>query len=219
MTDIESLWKFDLRRGPTDHPRNGACLYDAANWIVYGEIGDDPPCACPVIRAYAIRLNDTLPDDQRQRLKPFILRVVGNRDPESEAARAEYLVRQAVDVIVPMALEAAVLTKRATSPLTVLCGGASEGVALAVISAARATAARGDAAEAAVGGGRWFDAAAHAGRAVEAALDAAVLDCTARNRVYDAAIEALDGALRTGRQADPFDDGAVRRAVAAFECV
>lgn len=87
MTDIAALWEYDLRRGKTDHPRNGACLMDAAKWIVYGEIGDDPECACPIIRAYAIGLNDMLPDDQRQRLKRFILRVVDNRDPESEGAR------------------------------------------------------------------------------------------------------------------------------------
>ena len=101
MIDIEALWKFDLRKGYTDHPRNGACLMDAARWIVYREIGDDPPCTCPIIRAYAIRINDMLPDDERQRLKRFILRVAGNRDPESEQARAEYLVKQTAGVIVP----------------------------------------------------------------------------------------------------------------------
>ena len=56
MIEIETLWKYDLRRGNTDHPGNGACLYDAAKWISYGETGDDPPCACPVIRCTAPHL-------------------------------------------------------------------------------------------------------------------------------------------------------------------
>ena len=55
MTDIADLWNFELCKGSSDHPRNGACLYDAANWIIYGTVGDDPPSACPVTRAFAFR--------------------------------------------------------------------------------------------------------------------------------------------------------------------
>ena len=55
-------------------------------------------------RAFAFRLNDLLPDDERQRLKLFILRVVDNRDPDNEPARADYLVQRVADVIVPIAV-------------------------------------------------------------------------------------------------------------------
>lgn len=60
--NIADIWKYDLRKGATDHPRNGACLFDASMWLVYGRIGDDPPCSCPVIRSYAIGLNDGIDD-------------------------------------------------------------------------------------------------------------------------------------------------------------
>lgn len=30
---IQDLWKYDLRRGNTDHPSNGACLFDAGMWL------------------------------------------------------------------------------------------------------------------------------------------------------------------------------------------
>ena len=70
--NISEIWKYDLRQGNTDHPANGACLFDAGMWLVYGKIGDDPPCSCPVIRRYAIGLNDRFNDTDRQRLKPFI---------------------------------------------------------------------------------------------------------------------------------------------------
>ncbi len=206
MTDIVDLWKYDLRRGSTDHPRNGACLYDAANWIVYGEIGDNPPRACPVIRTYAFCLNDLLPDNERQRLKLFILRVVDNRDPENEPSRAEYLVQRIANVITPMPLEA-----------TGLMGGAIyRAVPFVAISTARAAAANAFLAEAAIAEACWEDAAVYAAEAVDAAAKA-VSNSRTRNRVYDAAIETLDGALKIGKQADPFDEETVRLAVALFE--
>jgi hypothetical protein len=102
--DISSLWKYDLRQGNTDDPRNGACLFDAGMWLVYGKIGDNPPCSCPIIRAYAIHLNDSMPDDQRQLLKPFILRVVGNRDPAAEDARSHFIVLETARRIVGLSL-------------------------------------------------------------------------------------------------------------------
>lgn len=208
MIDIETLWNFELRRGNTDHPRNGACLMDAARWIVYREIGDDPECACPVIRAYAIRINDTLPDDERQRLKQFILRVVGNRDPENEMARAEYLVKQTADMIVPIALEAEAAALR---------GPVSE-TEIATISATRGAVAALYWAEANVGAD-WenadTEAAGYAARAAVAASDAAG-SASAKQQVYDAAIEMLDGVLSIGKQVSPFDAGEVCLAIHAF---
>jgi hypothetical protein len=227
MIEIETLWKYDLRRGNTDHPGNGACLYDAAKWISYGEIGDDPPCACPVIRAYAIGLNDMLPDDQRQRLKPFILRVGNNRDPESEPARAEYLIRCAVGMILPIALEGGRLMERAAVLRRVARDGSLEDVRIVAEDAAGATArlaaddgraatakAAAYAAQAAIAGPHSGTGAAVA-KVAEAAADAG--NAEVRQWVYDAAMETLDGVLGIGTQADPFDDADVRQAITAFE--
>lgn len=227
MTEIETLWKYDLRRGNTDHPSNGACLYDAAKWISYGEIGDDPLCACPVIRAYAIGLNDMLPDDQRQRLKPFILRVARNRDPESERARAEYLIRRAVGAILPIALEAGRLMERAAVlrrvardgtlvEVRIVAEDAAGATARLAADASRAATARAAACAAqAASPGPLLGAGAAVAKVAEAAADAG--NAEVRRRVYDAAIETLDGVLGIGRQADPFDEADVRQAVAVFE--
>jgi hypothetical protein len=223
MIEIETLWKYDLRRGNTDHPGNGACLYDAAKWISYGEIGDDPPCACPVIRAYAIGLNDMLPDDQRQRLKPFILRVAHNRDPESEPARAEYLIRRAVGAILPIALEADRLMERAAELRRVAREGTLEdlrsvAVDVRVVAADAGCAAAANAAAFAANAaaaGMPFRAGDVVARVAKAAGESG--NAEVRQRVYDAAIETLEGVLGIGRQADPFDEGEVRRAIAVFD--
>ena len=206
MTDITNLWNFTLCQGSTDHPRNGACLYDAANWIIYGTVGDDPPSACPVIRAFAFRLNDMLPDDERQRLRMFILRVIDNRDPAREPDRAKYLVERVADEIVPMARKAARQAKNKDRDAGTFAKAAADQIAAA--KAARAKAAGGDA--------DWQDVADYVANAVEAATKA-VSNKRTRKRVYDAAIEILDGALKIGKRADPFDEDAVLRAVAMFE--
>ena len=214
MFNIEDLWHFNLRRLNTDHPRNDGCLMDAARWIVYREIGDNPECACPIIRAYAIRINDMLPDDERQRLKRFILRVVGNRDPESEQARAEYLVKQTAGVILPIGLEAeAVVLMRLASIL----GRHVSDIKVTTITSARGAVAALRRAEANVGAD-WVSAAAVGDTAwkVIAAIHAAG-NASVRQQVYDAAIEMLDGVLNIGKQANPVNGGEVCLAIQAFE--
>ncbi len=206
MTDIASLWNFDLCKGSTDHPRNGACLYDAANWILYGTVGDDPPSACPVIRSYAFRLNDLLPDDQRQRLKMFILRVIDNRDPDNEAARATYIAERITKLIVPAALRT-------------LSGARKQDYDAATFAEAAATqitATKTALAKAADGEAEWQDVADCAANALEAAAKAVRRGRT-RNRLYTAAIETLDGALEIGKQADPFDEAALEHAISMFD--
>lgn len=219
MIPIENLWKFDLRRGTSDHPGNGACLMDAANWIVHQRIGDNPPETCPVIRAYAIGLNDLLPDGERQRLKRFILRVAGTRDPASERERAEYLMRQATSTILPLALEveAAVLAQRAMA----LCRGETvdtghEDAGVAALSAARGATAAAEFARQWFDSADWKAAASDSARIARAATDA-VTTPTAKQRVYKTAIGMLDGVLKFGKQADAPQETEVHLAVRAFE--
>ena len=101
-TDLNDLWRFDLRRGKSSDPREGACLLDAVSWLEYGTLGDHPPCVCPVIAAFGRRINDAMSDAGRQRLKVFLPRLVGTVDPSAEQARAEYLAWVAIRVFAPM---------------------------------------------------------------------------------------------------------------------
>jgi hypothetical protein len=45
---------------------------------------DHPVSASPLIRSLAIVINDALPDDERQRLKPFAPRILGTNDGRDE---------------------------------------------------------------------------------------------------------------------------------------
>lgn len=217
--NISNIWKYDLRRSSTDHPANGACLFDAGMWLVYGRIGDNPPCSCPIIRRYAIGLNDMMPDDQRQRLKPFILRVVGNRDPGAGLSRLHVIVLETVRRIVPMALDRqypALAAKLRALPddahyavVRKLLGSSAaiNNVAIskvvyatytAVVTASSATAAN-----------------VYTPATVWAAAIASV--AAAVGETWDEAIAILDAALRIGKQSPEFDEIEVRASVAAFE--
>lgn len=217
MTEIGDLWRFDLRRGNSENPREGACLLDAVSWFEYGTLGDHPPCVCPVIAAYARPVNDALGHADRQRLKVFLPRLVGTVDPESEQARAEYLAWQAIRVFAPMALRATglpALIERATR-LENFSGSLKEAeeagwAEVAWAEAAEASRAASQAAARAAARAAWAAEAAWAEAAAEAARAAAETNA-------DAMIAALDGVLKIGRQAEPMEPAQMLAAVERFD--
>jgi len=229
--NIGDLWKFDLRKGPSTHPRNGACLLDAVSWFEYGQLGDHPDCVCPVIAAYARGINDTMDDTSRQRLKIYLPRLIGTVDPASEQTRARFLAWQAIHVFAPLALDAAGLKKEART-LRKFKGTLPEAAtaALAAATAARAaesrrrvntatatTAARAAtwATHAASNASDAGWATARAARAADAAWSAA--DAAWMANTPDLTLIALDGVLAIGKQADPIEAPRFQKAVDLFE--
>ena len=207
--NIADLWKYDLRKGSTDHPKNGACLFDAGMWLVYGKIGDNPPCSCPIIRAYAISLNDNMPQDQRQRLKPFILRVVGNRDPAAEPARIYKIILETARRIVPLTLD---LQPDHQAVLRTLPDDASYTTIADAASAAYAASA--DAAAAYAASAVYAARADYASAAVYAASAVYVARAAA---AWTEAINILDEVLRIGKQSPEFDEAEIRASITQFE--
>jgi len=237
MTDITTIWQFDLRRGNSPDPREGACLLDAVSWFQYGMLSDHPPCTCPVQAAFGRPANDILSDAGRQRLKIFIPRLVGTVDPASEPARAEYLAWRAIRVFAPLALDAAGLPREAArlrKSKTLKAADFAARAAAAAAATAAATAARAAASAA----GYAASAAGYAAAASAAAADSvaagyaadsagAAADSVAAGyaadsagaagaTVEDAIIETMDGVLRIGRQAEPISPARVAEAVRAF---
>jgi hypothetical protein len=166
------------------------------------EVTDHPACTSPVLTAFAITWNDGLPEDERQRLIPFIPRLVGTAgDPEADAVRAwmatDWLVRtftvtwlrkaglvaRADELAALPALTSADLAA-AAQPIIEKARAEADAARAAAWDAARAAAwdAAGDAAWDAAG-----DAAGDAARAAawDAARDAAGV--AARDAAWDAA--------------------------------
>lgn len=210
MKQFEEQINFRLAKGAHASPSGlgDLCVNEAAivaagfAYQMVGQAEHMPPCFSRVIAEYALTLNDSMPDDERQKLKPFILRLANTADtPNVERQRAEYLAMQAVTVFVATALDAARLSAHAAR-----CRGATtlveaEAAARAAAFAARAEVmepARAAVAAAVAAAGEWTVAPRAAARAAGAAAAAVAGG-------WGAALAALDGVLAIGKQADPLD--------------
>ena len=77
-----------LQKGAHDNPEQGMCIMEAVAFVAGEPHTDSPICASPTIASFLRSWNDSLPDDKRQQLKPYIKRLVGSRGSEEiELAR------------------------------------------------------------------------------------------------------------------------------------
>ncbi len=105
MFDFGTIDEVKLARGKHISPSDGLCFLEMVSWFAGEAHSDKPECACPVLGAYAIRLNDGMPDDMRDRLlKPLVPLISGTRDSASELLRAEFLAMWAANRILPIVL-------------------------------------------------------------------------------------------------------------------
>ena len=91
-------WRLLAGSHPFPGPDGGTCINEAAlvaAGLPYRAIrssADCPPCFSPPLAAYALGLNDAMPDGERGRLMAFVLRLSGSADRlEIEAARTRLL--------------------------------------------------------------------------------------------------------------------------------
>jgi hypothetical protein len=183
----EQLIDLKLERGAHESFEQGVCIMEAVAWAAGEPHSDHPVCADPVIAAALRTLNDSLGDDERQVLKPYIFRVIGTKGSGALSLRRSWM---ALDWIVreytPAWMELAKLTDdanalRALPEITMRTATA----ALPTIQSARK---RADAARDAA-----WDAAGAAAR--DAAGDAA------RDAARDAAGDAAWAAARDAARA------------------
>jgi hypothetical protein len=89
-----ALERVELVTGVGTRDAGRMCVMSLVACLAGEEHTDSPACASPLIRAFAIPLNDNMPHSVRQRLKPFAPRILGTQDGQ-DSVRAE-LLRQAL---------------------------------------------------------------------------------------------------------------------------
>ena len=212
---FEHLFAFNLSGGSHENAEQGVCAMEAVAWLEGLPHSDSPKCTCPVIAAYVRDLNDFLPKRERQKLVPYLPRLVGTVSKEHEQERAKFLAWRAIRVFAPAALRAAGFEAKAKTlerQNGALKDAASAAASAAAHAAARAAAsAAADAAHAADAAAR---AVAHAAHAADAAADAAALAA-----VWKCAFDALDGVLAIGPQSPGFSKNTEQRVKAYREVV
>jgi hypothetical protein len=79
--DMERLYgRIRLVRGKGDRNSDALCIMTFVALLAGERHTDAPSTASPLVRQFAIALNDAMPDLERQRLKPFAPRVIGSAD-------------------------------------------------------------------------------------------------------------------------------------------
>ena len=207
MLNLETL---ELKRGNHKSSEDGLCAMEAVAYFAGEPHTDRPKCASPVLTMYVQKLNDSMDDETREKLKPYIMRLIGtNNGKEQEQERAKVLAWAAVTEFAPFALEKSGLTEGAARlrNLPLYDWAAAAKAAEAAEAAARA--AKAEEAETATARAAWTAeaAAGAAGDAVWAAWSAgartgamtawaaAAAAGAAETEVWDMALSALDKAL------------------------
>jgi hypothetical protein len=151
----------------------GYCVMEAVAYVAGEKWSDFPACASPVAAAFLRRWNDDLDDKTRQKLKPYVARLVGSKASAAvESKRAWMLLDWLVRHYTPAWLELAGLKEQAAA-LRALAGwgpktwaegkpaiaeaGSKAAAAWAAAGASAGAAAAGDAAagDAAAGAAAW----------------------------------------------------------------
>jgi len=206
LPEIESI---ELKSGGHRNLDDGACVMEAVAYVAGEPWSDHPQCACPVLTSFMVSWNDTLNDTDRQRLKPYIPRLVGTRStPEAESVRAwmacDWLVRTFTPKwlrLVGLDEEAAALeglpeltsTELVEAALPVIRKAKKGAAAAGAAAWAAARDAAGAAAGAAARAAAWAAARDAAGAAARDAAGAAA-GAAARDAAWAAARDAAGAA-------------------------
>lgn len=193
MIDINDYMPggFRLRAGAGGgDPRDGLCYLETVALIAGEAISDHPECACPIVTAYGIGLNDDLGDDARQRLLPLVWATAGTRSKEHERQRLEILGRAAIDCALMVLPIYESMFPSDTRPRDAIGAAVVYWNNPTAAAAAAAAYAAADAARAAA------SASAHAAADARAAANA--LDCRLKARILGRSIQALRDAIEAG---------------------
>lgn len=143
-----------LDSGSHSDPEAGVCLLEAVAWVAGEPHSDHPACVCPVLAAFGRRLNDTLPHDRRQELRPLITLLPGTAGDSHAEERAFMAMDWIVRTYTPTWMKLAGLVQEAQDLLDVPAVTSTETLTSA-IEPLRAAAAAGAAARDAAGAAVW----------------------------------------------------------------
>jgi hypothetical protein len=88
---------YRLSYGAHANPDDGRCAMEWVSYLAGEPHGDEPACVSPVLRAFCTALNDSLEDEPRQRLRPYLTRTIGTSGDGLDERRAwmamDWLIR------------------------------------------------------------------------------------------------------------------------------
>ena len=155
------LEDIELKSGAHTRASEGMCMMEAVAYFAGARFSDHPPCVSLVIGAFLRSWNDAMNDEDRQTLKPYVLRVMNTAaTPAIERHRSYMALDWYCRVSAPAWLRCAGLEDAAKSVEAVppIVDSASAKVARAALNKASESAARSaarSAAESAAESAAW----------------------------------------------------------------
>jgi hypothetical protein len=108
MIDVDSI---TIHEGAHKSPARGHCVLEIVSMLAGEPWGDHPECVCPVVGAFARRLNDAYGADDENRtaaFRPLIRKLMGTHGSQALVWRRMFAVADAaVRIFAPLALDAA----------------------------------------------------------------------------------------------------------------
>jgi len=104
---------YTLAYGTHATPAQGRCAMEWVSYLAGEPHTDQPRCVSPVLRAFCTTLNDSLEDEPRQRLRPYLARTIGTADDGLDEARSWMALDWLVRTYAPTWLSAARLDQAA----------------------------------------------------------------------------------------------------------
>jgi hypothetical protein len=205
---LDRLDTVTLKSG-AHNPNGTFCVMEFAAWLAHEPWSDSPECVSPVIAAFARNWNDSLSEDDRNRLlKPLVLDMIGTATtPEDEQTRAWMATDWLARVHTPAWLRLAGLTTEAQaleSCARIVDAATATAAQPRLVesrqASAAASAAAWDAASAAASAAAW-DAASAAARAAASAAASAAARAAASAAASAAAWDAAWDAARAAASA------------------
>ena len=102
--------EYMLSYGTHRSPEDGRCAMEWVSHLAGEPHSDAPACVSPVLRAYCTSLNDSLDDEARQRLRPYLARTIGTAEDGLDEARSWMALDWLIRSYAPAWLAAAGLT-------------------------------------------------------------------------------------------------------------
>ncbi len=114
MKQTIDLDKIMLKVGAHEDLNDGACVMELVSFMAGEKWSDNPECSCPVLAAFARRINDRMNDEYRQKLKPLIPKLLNSVDNQKRKVRREFFAHQAITIFLPLLTDALELTEIST---------------------------------------------------------------------------------------------------------
>lgn len=71
---------------------NGACILEAVAFVAGEKFSDSPSCASPLLGEFLRAWNDSMADAARQKLKPFVVRLVDTKGTKADEAKRGLMI-------------------------------------------------------------------------------------------------------------------------------